>query len=264
MRIHLIAAALLASGASAPAWAQCLECAQQMFQATLTSNVWYNINQDQIDQTRSGDARNGLCYDANRHLAGCRETAAAGVPGPVADQAEGAVMAVLGAEYQRRVRSGGAGNANAWFNKAAGDVGRQVAALNADYRRRAAADDRAAGAWYIDNARRIAQDQVAARPGTGPGDSTRVGGIPAATRERAENATFAVLEPGIARLEKTQGKAKAIEWARAMGTAVGSGVRNLAPEYAQRERANGRARADEWYVDQARRLALHQVAHDGR
>ncbi|MGX9718796.1 hypothetical protein [Stenotrophomonas acidaminiphila] len=136
--------------------------------------------------------------------------------------------------------------------------------MNADYRQRTAADDRAAGAWYIDSARRIAQDQVAARPGTGPGDSTRVGGIPAATRERAENATFAVLEPGIARLEKTQGKAKAIEWARAMGTAVGSGVRNLAPEYAQRERADGRARADEWYVDQARRLALHQVAHDGR
>jgi len=41
---------------SLPAGAQCLECAQQMFQAILATNIWYNIHQDHIDQTRNRDA----------------------------------------------------------------------------------------------------------------------------------------------------------------------------------------------------------------
>ena len=66
----LAIAVLIASGVglSAPVHAQCVECAQQMFQGTLTGNIWYNINQDQIDQTRRRDADNGIYYDANRHL----------------------------------------------------------------------------------------------------------------------------------------------------------------------------------------------------
>lgn len=247
--------------------AQCVECAQQMFQATLTTNAWYNINQDQIDQTRSLDARNGTCYDANRNFGDCRGRTTPSPSGPsrsggvsrsAAGQAEGAVLAVLNAEYRRRLQARGGGEAGQWLNKAAGDTGRQVAALDAEYRRRLSADGSiAADRWYVESARQIAT-RYAAGGDAGAG-AAAVGGVPAATRKRAEDATFAMIEPEIGRRDKAQGRAKAVEWARSVGLAVGAGVRNLAPEYAQRARIDGRASADAWYVEQARNLATRQV-----
>ena len=259
-RLASLLLAMSATCLSGTAQAQCLECAQQMFQATLTTNIWYNINQDQIDQTRSHDARNGTCYDANRSFEGCRGKAASarlpGVAPAVANQAENAVLAVLKAEHERRVQAQSSGSANQWLNKAAGDTGRQVAALHAEYRRRLGADGSAgAGKWYIDSATRIATQYVHG----GNAKDTVVGGIPAATRQRAEDATFAVFEPEINRRSKQDGQAATVAWARAMGQAVGAGVRNLAPEYLQRAKADGQASADAWYVDQARNLATRQT-----
>lgn len=248
---------------AASAQAQCLECAQQMFQATLTTNSWYNINQDQIDQTRSGDAANGVCYDANRRYGKCADGSAASkgaaVPPSVVDRAENAVLGVLDAEYKRRVAAQGSGNASQWLNKAAGDTGRQVGALNAEYRRRLSAGGSAgADQWYVESARRIATRYVSGGAGASAGEAA-IGGVPVATRKRAEDAAFAVIEPEINRRNKSLGQAKAVEWARSMGLAVGTGVKNLAPEYVQRAKADGQANADRWYVDQAKNLAMRQV-----
>lgn len=261
-------AALSAIGLSGSVQAQCLECAQQMFQATLTSNIWYNINQDQIDSTRRGDARNGICYDANRDMDGCRAKAttarSTGIATDVADRAEEAVLEVLNAEHRRRARALGLGNANQWLNRAAGDTGRQVATLNAEYRRRRTADGSAsADRWYVGSATRLARRYVegGGQGATGAGEEA-AGQVPARTRQRAEDATFAVLDPEISRRSKRDGQAATIEWARSAGMAVGAGVRNLAPEYLQRARADGQASAEAWYVEQARSLASRQIRSD--
>ncbi|MGV7120125.1 hypothetical protein [Sphingopyxis sp. 550A] len=258
MRYSVSILCLLGSLWAAPVQAQCVECAQQMFQATLTTNVWYNINQDQIDQTRSSDARNGVCYDANRRFSGCEGRATrprpTGIASAVANQAENAVMAVLNAEYRRRLQAYGNANAGQWLNKAAGDTGRQVGALNAEYRRRGVGADK----WYVESARAIAARYVSGSRGAAIGEAV-IGGIPAATRKRAEDATFAIIEPEIARRSNAHGQAETVEWARSVGLAVGSGVRNLAPEYAQRAKVDGRTSADDWYVEQARTLATRQV-----
>lgn len=245
------------------AQAQCVECAQQMFQATLTSNIWYNINQDQIDQTRSRDARNGICYDANRRYGECsdraRSSESGGVSRSIAGQAESAVLAILNTEYRRRVQAQGSGNAGQWLNRAAGDIGRQVGALDSEYRRRLGANGNAgADRWYVESARQIATRYVSGNGSTSTGEAA-IGGIPAATRQRAEDATFAVIEPEIARRNTAYGQAGAVAWARSVGLAVGAGVRNLAPEYMQRAKVDGRASADTWYVDQARNLATRQM-----
>lgn len=167
-------------------------------------------------------------------------------------------MEVLNAEYRRR------GNAGQWLNTAAGDIGRQMAALGPEYRRRRDANGTTvADRWYVDSARQIATRYVSGHRGPGNGEAM-INGVPAATRQRAEDATFAVLQPEINRLEKARGQAGAVQWARAMGTAIGSGVKNLAPEYTQRARVDGRASADQWYVDQARGLARLHVANNGR
>lgn len=259
-RLVSLLLAMSAAGLSGPAPAQCVECAQQMFQATLTTNIWYNINQDQIDQTRSRDARNGTCYDANRSFEGCRGKATTarptGIAPNAASQAENAVLAVLKTEHRRRAQAQGAAHANQWLNKAAGDTGRQVAALNAEYRRRVDTDgSTSADKWYVDSATRIATQYVHG----GNAQDALVGGIPAATRQRAEDATFAVFEPELDRRSKRDGQAATIAWMRAMGQAVGAGVRNLAPEYLQRAKADGQASADAWYVEQARNLAMLQI-----
>lgn len=271
MRAFQIASALAvlsAVGLPGPVQAQCVECAQQMFQATLSSNIWYNINQDQIDSTRSSDARNGTCYDANRDFEGCRgrarTAAATGIELALADQAEDAVLEVLKAEHRRRVQTFGVGNANQWLNRAAGDIGRQVATLNAEYRRRRTADgSTSAGRWYVDSAARLARRYVGGggQSATGAGEEV-AGQVPARTRQRAEDATFAVLDPEINRRSKRDGQTATVEWARSAGMAVGAGVRNLAPEYLQRAKADGQASAEAWYVEQARSLASRQVRSD--
>ena len=70
---------LLGMAAIAPAQAQCLSCSTQMLQSTLTSNVHRSTNQALNRDNHSRDARNGICYDANRHLTGCNgEAASAG------------------------------------------------------------------------------------------------------------------------------------------------------------------------------------------
>ncbi|MFT3761641.1 MAG: hypothetical protein QM761_03315 [Pseudoxanthomonas sp.] len=256
-----------AAAASVPARAQCVECAQQMFQATLTANAWYNINQDQIDQTRSMDARNGTCYDANRNFNGCNGRATNAnqryggrIPDWTADEAKKVVMEVIKTEYARRLRAHGNGNAGQWLNTAASDIARQMAPLEAEYFRRHDADDRnSADRWYLAQVRRIAERYASGHRGPGIGEAM-IGSVPAATRQRAEDATFAVLDPEIARIERAQGQASAVAWARDLGLAVGAGVKNLAPEYALRAKAEGRAKADQWYVEQARTLARLQVA----
>lgn len=268
VRVASALAVLSAIGLPGSVQAQCLECAQQMFQATLTNNIWYNINQDQIDSTRRGDARNGLCYDANRDLAGCRGKATTarptGIALAVADQAEDAVLEVLNAEHRRRARTFGIDNANQWLNRAAGDTGRQVAALNAEYRHRQITDGSAsADRWYVDGATRLARRYVndGDRSATGAGEEV-ARQVPARTRQRAEDATFAVLDPEISRRSKRDGQAATVEWARSAGVAVGAGVRNLAPEYLQRAKADGQASAEAWYVEQARSLASRQIRSD--
>lgn len=266
MKNHRLVSIILAAsaiGLSGPINAQCLECAQQMFQATLTTNAWYNINQDQIDQTRSRDAGNGICYDANRSFGECRDRATAsgptGTAPAIGDRLEDAVLAVLDAEHRRRVRAYGAGNADQWLNKAAGDVGRQIGRLNAEYRRRlVASGSSGADRWYVDNASRIATRYVDGNRGANV-VAAASNGIPATTRQRAEDATFAVFEPEIKRRSKEDGQTATVEWARTVGLAVGTGVRNLAPEYLQRAKVDGRASADAWYVDQARNLATRQI-----
>ncbi|MBO9663401.1 hypothetical protein [Dokdonella sp.] len=266
MKSHRLAFFLLAAsivGSPGVSRAQCVECAQQMFQATLTTNAWYNINQDQIDRTRSSDARNGTCYDANRDFEGCRGRATSGrstgIAPAAADRAESVVLAVLEAEHRRRVRAYGEANANQWLNKAAGDTGRQVGALTAEYRRRAGTNGGAGvDTWYVESASRIATRYVDGGRGAGA-EETNAGDIPAATRKRAEEATFAVFEPEIDRRSKKDGQAATVAWARSMGTAVGAGVRNLAPEYLQRAKVDGQASAEAWYVEQARSLATRQI-----
>lgn len=258
-----VAAILISSiGISSSAAGQCLECAQQMFQATLSSNIQYNNDQSLIRDNRSRDARNGICYNDNRDYEGCkgRPTGSrpVGISGAVDSRAESAVMEVLNSEYRRR------GNAGQWLNTAAGDIGRQIAALGAEYRRRRDANGTTvADRWYVDSARQIAMRYVSGHRGPGNGEAM-INGVPAATRQRAEDATFAVLESEIHRRGKARGQADAVQWARGAGTAIGSGVKNLAPEYAQRERVDGRAKADQWYVDQARNLARLHVANSER
>ncbi len=265
MKVDRLAFALLALsaiGVSRPIHAQCLECAQQMFQATLTTHAWYNINQDQIDQTRSRDARNGVCYDANRSAKECRGKATVSRPTDIAPtaarQAENAVLAVLDAEYRRRVQAGD-GSAGQWLNRAAGDTGRQVGALNAEYRRRRSTDGAAsADRWYVESASRIAARYVGSNRNAGT-EEAAADGVPAATRQRAEDATLAVFDPEINRRSSRDGKAATIEWAQSAGRAVGAGVRSLAPEYLLRAKADGQASADAWYIDQARSLAGRQI-----
>ena len=203
--------------------------------ATLTNNAWRGINQKQIDDTRNRDARNGTCYDANRNSPGCNGRAPSPknrfngqIPDGTADKANQMVMEIIKAEYFRR-----------WD----------------------ASDRNSADQWYLDQVRRIAERYASGHQGPGIGEAM-IGSIPAATRQRAESASFAVLEPEIRRREQAQGQVSAVAWARELGTAVGAGVKNLAPEYVQRAQAEGRASADQWYVDQARRLAQLQVAHD--
>jgi len=260
-RLASLLAALSAIALPGPVGAQCVECAQQMFQATLTTNAWYNIDQDQIDQNRSRDARHGTCYDANRSFEGCRDTApplrSPGIAADVAGQAEGAVLAVLDAEHRRRAQAYGAADADQWLNKAAGDTGRQVGALNAEYRRRLGTTG-GADRWYVESASRIAARYVDENRGVRTA-ATATGAIPAATRQRAEDATFAVLAPEIDRRGQRDGHAATLEWARTKGLAVGAGVRNLAPEYLQRAKVDGRDSADGWYVEQARNLATLQL-----
>lgn len=262
------AATLLIAQALAPqaAHAQCLECAQQMFQATLTGNAWYSINQNMIDDTRDRDASSGTCYDANRRSKGCEGTRGRPEPGAPArvtdrtrDKAMYAVRDVLLLEYRQRERNLGRAAASQWLNTASGDIGRQVAALEPEYPRRFAAQDPGrAAAWYVDSARQIAERYVRQHQGPGLGEAM-IGRVPAATRQRAEDATFAELEPEIRRHEREQGQASAMAWARELGLAVGSGVKNLAPEYAARAQQEGAASADAWYVDQARKLARGQI-----
>ena len=73
---------LLGMAAIAPAQAQCLSCSTQMLQSTLTSNVHRSTNQALNRDNHSRDARNGICYDANRHLTGCNGEAASAGNGP--------------------------------------------------------------------------------------------------------------------------------------------------------------------------------------
>ena len=261
---HPAAIAILfssAMGLSAPAQAQCWECAQQMFEATLTTNAWYNINQDQIDQTRSADARSGLCYDANRSFSGCSGSAGTGSSGStpsLSERVEREVMAVLDAEYRRRVTSQGQGAASQWLNRASGDMGRNIGVLNAEYRRRVGDDGRAAaGNWYEARARKLASLYVEDKlPGVG---DVLIGKIPSSTRQSAEDATFEIIEPEVDRRMKSHGKAAAMEWAKTVGQAVGAGVKNLEPEYLRRAKIEGKESADAWYVEQARTLASRQV-----
>lgn len=258
----LVLAGIVGVTLAPAARAQCVECAQQMFQATLTSNAWYNINQDTIDQTRSRDAGNGICYDANRHVGRCSDRSNAARPNAVssaiASQTETAVLAVLDGEYQRRVQAYGSGNASQWLNKAAGDVGRQVGGLSGEYRRRLAASGGAgADTWYIDSARQVAARYV--KDGGANSGGALAGGVPPATLKKVEDAAFAVLGPEINRRSKVDGRARAAEWARSLGSAVGAGVRNLAPEYWLRARSDGPASAEAWLVEQSRGLARRQI-----
>lgn len=245
------------------AQAQCVECAQQMFQATLSTNIQYSMNQDMIDQNRRRDASNGICYESNRNFGNCGGRSSSRGPSvvapAVASQAESAVLTALDAEYRRRLQRDGSGSASRWLNLAAGDAGRLVGRLDAEYRRRASANGKAAAdRWYVESARQIAARQVGGNASVGTGEAV-INGVPAATRKRAEDATFAIVEPEINRRSRSEGQAKAVEWARSVGLAVGAGARNLAPEYALRAKVDGRPGADSWYVEQARTLALRQV-----
>ena len=270
-KLRPIAAALLLASSSAlplAARAQCLECAQQMMAATLSANAWYNINQTQIDDNRRRDAGNGVCYNDNRSFKGCdgrvtrseSERFDGKLPDWTAGEAKKVVMNTLKAEYARRLRSQGRGPAAQWLNTASGDIARQMLALTPEFFRRWDKGDRnSADRWYLAQVGQIAERYASGHQGPGMGEA-QIGQVPAATRRRAEDASFAVLEPEISRIERSQGKASAVAWARDMGLAVGSGVRNLAPEYLLRARAEGQAGADRWYVDQAASLARLQIA----
>jgi len=252
-------------GVSDQATAQCLECAQQMFQATLSSNIQYQSNQSMINDTRRRDAKNGICYDANRDYEVCEGKTIDSKPASISRSADGkvesAVLEILNTEYRRRILTQGKGKAGQWLNTAAGDIGRQMASLGLEYRRRSDADNSTVtDQWYIDTARQIATQYVKGHQGPGLGEAM-INGVPATTRRLAENATFALIEPEIRRFEKSYRKADAMEWARSMGWAIGSGVKNLAPEYAKRVKVDGRTQADQWYVDQAKSLARLQVAN---
>ena len=269
-KLRPIAAALLLASSSAlplAARAQCLECAQQMMAATLSANAWYNINQTQIDDNRRRDAGNGVCYNDNRSFKGCdgrvtrseSERFDGKLPDWTAGEARKVVMNTLKAEYARRLRSQGRGPAAQWLNTASGDIARQMLALTPEFFRRWDKGDRnSADRWYLAQVGQIAERYASGHQGPGMGEA-QIGQVPAATRRRAEDASFAVLEPEISRIERSQGKASAVAWARGMGLAVGSGVRNLAPEYLLRARAEGQAGADRWYVDQAASLARLQI-----
>lgn len=261
MKRHSCSAAALfvcITTASMPAQAQCVECAQQMFQATLTGNAWYNINQETIEATRRMHGL-GTAKGSGRKSTQPRPE---GVSEWALEQARSEILFVLRAEYRHRRLDQGNGNAGQWLNTAAGDIGRQVAALKPEYLRRCwdADGSDSADTWFRGSARKIAERYASGHRGPGMGEAV-IGRVPAATRQRAEDATLAVLAPEISRIERSQGHASAAAWARDMGLAVGSGVRNLAPEYALHAKAEGQTSADRWYVDQATQLARLQVAH---
>ncbi|MFT4163504.1 hypothetical protein [Shinella sp.] len=162
MKQYLFATALMiVSGISltGPASAQCLECSQQMMEGTLSGNAWYNIDQDQIDQTRKRDADNGVYYDANRHL---KPREAESDSGDIVDRTQNASFSVLNSEYKRRVSAYGKDLAGQWLIDASRNVGGEVGALRTEYLRRVQSEGRSrADRWYMTQARRISERYVA-------------------------------------------------------------------------------------------------------
>ena len=169
---------LLGMAATAPAQAQCLSCSTQMLQSTLTSNVHRSTNQALNRDNHSRDARNGICYDANRHLTGCNGEAASagngpgqqaqrgdrivnGVPAATRKRSEEAAFAVIRPEVERRTRADGQASAAAWGRAAGHAVGAAVKNLAPEYARRAKIDGRAsADRWYVDQTRSLAKNSV--------------------------------------------------------------------------------------------------------
>ena len=254
--------------------AQCVECAQQMFQATLTTNSWSSANQVRNNDTRREDARKGVCYDANRNHRGCEgrpsgrqaspsEHFNGKLPDWTTDEAMKQVINTLKPEYLHRQRQYGTAAASRWLNTASGDIARQMATLTPEFFRRweGSGDRRNADQWYLGQVQTMVRRYLGAPRSNGMGEAAYLTHVPPATRQRAEDATLDVLTPEIQRLERTQGQPVAMAWARDMGLAVGGGVRNLAPEYLLRLQAEGPAQADRWYIEQATSLARLQVRY---
>jgi len=156
--------AWLAAITAVPVHAQCVECAQQMFQSTLSGNAWSNIDQQQIDETRRRDAKNGIYYDANRHLAPSKRESGNGpasssrIPRYIVDRTESAAFSVLNAEYNRRATADGKASADQWLNGTARRVGQEVGALGSEYLQRADRDGRPqADRWYVTQAQSISR-----------------------------------------------------------------------------------------------------------
>lgn len=159
MRTLLLSPLIFAACAVAPAaQAQCVECAQQMFQATLDSQITYTRNVDEIDrQERSRQAQSRA-----RPRSPSAPVASNAIPSSLMNQTQDAAFAALGPEHRRRAQAFGKANADRWMNGAARSVGHDVGALVPEYRRRVQSQGRTqADSWYIAQARDIGQRYVA-------------------------------------------------------------------------------------------------------
>ena len=98
-----------------------------MLQGILTTNAWYDIDQETIDATRRIHGIDGSGGQRSRKV----EPKPVGISAWAQKHANEEIMSVLSVEFRRRRGSDGNGNSSQWLNTAAGDIGGQLAAFGA-------------------------------------------------------------------------------------------------------------------------------------
>jgi hypothetical protein len=246
MRVRLLAVSLIVAAVPGSASAQIFDT--DFGAMVLNQNIGaintYNTQVDRIGSERDADARGRQQPQQPSRTA---------IPANTMAQLKNAVVDVLDPEYRRRLAANGQTSSKNWASVTLTSVGRQVGALTPEYYRRVqSSGQKAADSWLVSRTRSIAGGYVsAAAPASGD--------VPASTMRKAEDATFAILNPEINRRTNAYGKAAAEQWARSAGQAVGADVGRLKPEYTRRAQQDGQSRADDWIVAQSRAIATRYV-----
>lgn len=80
----------------------------------------------------------------------------------VHERIETLVVSALSAEAERRAKSYGQQEANQWFSRAAGDIGREMGRLRPEYERRRANQAAGADDWYLASAQQQVDSYIRA------------------------------------------------------------------------------------------------------